>query len=226
LEGILIRKQLLNEFQKAKNKSCKKVWTALRIHKEKSIEIAMFKIQSRIGINDKEFDETELFLAPYYSAHVTTPSNKTVPVDLELGHPVYSTAKMPYNIINQDPETLSLIHAYAVDVISDKNFFFRVNMSDGSAWQFQTPNETSKDMWIKHINLNAARKSKQPIRGGFSNIDYGWADLDLTDNIVKTCDFKSKGFVYYGGDKTPKFMQWIPPATPTKLISTFDEVIC
>jgi hypothetical protein len=187
----------------------------------------MFKIQLRTGISDKEYDEKELFLAPYYSAHVTTPSNKTVPVNVELGHPVYSTDKMPYHIMNQDPETLSLIHAYAAEIISDNSFTFRVNFSDGSAWQFQTPNESSKDMWIKHINLSAARKSKQPIRGGFSNIDYGWSDLDpIIDNQEKLSDNKSKGFVFFGCDKTSKIMEWIPAATSTKLISTFDEVIC
>lgn len=252
IEGILIRKHYKDaDFEKSKTKSWRKFWCVIRVHRETSLELAMFKIAPKTS--EKEFDECEKFDGPYFSANVTTPSNKTAPVPKELDerlrHPILASVTMPYKLTNQDPEIISLIHSFAFRAEysnGKKRNVFILHLSDGSEWLFSAPNEAAANVWVNSVNYHAGRKSKQPMRGGMSSTNYGWSDLEdnnsppknqtiVQDTEIENAAMKSNitSVVLLSnlcntenkikGQKV-KLSPWNTPVIPTRLVSKADEV--
>jgi Pleckstrin homology domain len=241
MEGILIRKHHMeHEFTKAKSRSWKKMWCVLRIHAENSLELAMYRVTSKSG--DREFDGGELADQPYYSMNNSLPSNKTVQmldVTDKPRHPVFASDKFPYKLASTEPELISIIHSFAcfAQYGDKRSNVFLLHLSDGSAWLFQAPNEPGQEAWVNWINYYAGRKSKHPMRGGMSSNDYGWSNLKPTESppgshsrnaselssIHKSSSAADSPFVKQKKEKH-KLMLWTMPSTPTKLISSADQV--
>ncbi|KAG2232358.1 hypothetical protein INT48_007373, partial [Thamnidium elegans] len=62
---------------------------------------------------------------------------------------------------------------------------FTLRQSNGAVYVFQTETAKQVEEWVSTCNYWAARKSKEPLVGGISSMEYGWGNcLDSTSSIT------------------------------------------
>jgi hypothetical protein len=248
IEGILIRKHVTeSDGEKARSRKWVKYWCAVRLHKENNLELVMNKLSHASG----EYEEKELSSPKQFGDIKTYPTlflaenteltedGSPIHYHLSVGdrfnsfdannlkHPVLSPISHDYKIVNQDPEYLPLIHSYT-DVhyhSPQRPFCFSLCLSDSSLYFFQAPTEVSQRSWISTINYWAARKSREPMRGGMGNVDYGWSipliEIKNTTNTQPPSLGSSLDKNRMDKHRLPKY---VPVPLSTRLISTKDEV--
>lgn len=126
---------------------------------------------------------------------------------------------------------------------SSRPYCFNVNQSSGEVSTFAAGTEDLVAEWVATCNYWAARKSRQPLQGGVSNMEYGWNRVavdQLEDESDRMSVFSQKsngsrrggsygrGALGSGsGGSTGQFDKihindWKPPP-PTMIPSTLEE---
>ncbi|OWZ66978.1 hypothetical protein AYX15_01888 [Cryptococcus neoformans] len=144
--------------------------------------------------------------------------------------------------------TINLMHTTAAALpkqghSSSRPYCFNVNQSSGEVSTFAAGTEDLVAEWVATCNYWAARKSRQPLQGGVSNMEYGWNRVavdQLEDESDRMSVFsqKSNGSRRGGsygrralgsgsGGSTGQFDKihindWKPPP-PTMIPSTLEE---
>ncbi|EAL21419.1 hypothetical protein CNBD1140 [Cryptococcus deneoformans B-3501A] len=144
--------------------------------------------------------------------------------------------------------TINLMHTTAVALpkqghSSSKPYCFSVNQSSGEVCTFAAGTEDLVAEWVATCNYWAARKTRQPLQGGVSNMEYGWNRVavdQLEDESDRMSVFSQKsngsrmGGTYGrralgsgGGSSTGQFDKihindWKPPP-PAMIPSTMEE---
>lgn len=172
-------------------------------------------------------------------------------------HPVLSPRNTDYKLSsNNDVEVMSLIHAFASPHYYNgpgREHCFSIQFNNNHVYLFQCPSEVAQEAWIKTINYWAALKSKEPMRGGISNLDYGWSlskkssnpDLSSlaiispknrtesksdspTSSKLKKSDSSHSLNQNQPNSLSPswgkKIAKWTPEIVSTRLVSNKDEV--
>ena len=105
----------------------------------------------------------------------TSPSSSTTN---PTHHLVLASPTQEYKIsTTHDPESISLIHAFASVYHYDdlrRDHCFALHLANNHVYLFQAPCLASQQAWLTTINYWAAVKSREPMRGGVSNLDFGW----------------------------------------------------
>jgi hypothetical protein len=230
LEGILIRKHL-NESNgdKARHRKWIKLWCAIRLHRENGVELIMHKVSN----NSTEYTEGEAQGSEHYTeTHglPLNPPNRSFDevkkrVNLSIGdqfdqtdsspikHPVLCSPSHDYKQSKEDHELFSLIHSFAIvyHYGNDRTFCFSLILADNSVYIFEAPNFNSQIAWMDTINYWAARKSREPMRGGVGNVDFGWNCLEQ--------QFKA-GNSTLELSRPKKLSKWTETSISTRLVST------
>ncbi|KAI8898071.1 hypothetical protein BC833DRAFT_591154 [Globomyces pollinis-pini] len=201
LEGVLIRKHLTeSNGDKARNRRWSKLWCAIRISKGGGPELALEKLSFSHTI-DREYVDKELDTPISYSessAYPTVTHKNTIKLEpnrLNVGekfncvdnglsippHPVFSSSHEYKISSSSDYEPLPLVHSFTTIFHhgSGRNHCFSLHLADNRIFVFHCPNEDSLNAWTTTINYWAARKSREPMRGGIGNVDYGWNNVNL-----------------------------------------------
>lgn len=103
-------------------------------------------------------------------------------------HPLLASPTQDYKLNpNHDPEIFSLIHAFSTPYHYDGTAHPRphtisIMMANCHVYLFQTPSAVSAEAWIRTINYWAGLRSREPMRGGISNLEYGWSLLKSPDS--------------------------------------------
>ena len=106
-----------------------------------------------------------------------TPSTASTP------HPLLASPTQDYKLNpNHDPEIFSLIHAFATPYHYDGTAHPRphtisIMMANCHVYLMQTPSAVAAEAWIRTVNYWAGLRSREPMRGGISNLEYGWSLL-------------------------------------------------
>ena len=215
LQGILIRKHIQEGEEKAKNRRWVKYWTKILASEERGLELVMIKVSNA----STEYSPTELKDIPENVDSIpTTPDSP--PLLSPQQSPTHNIHNHNYKLSSSEPEIISLIHSYTLKdhKVPTRPHVFKLFTADNHIYLFEAPSNTLLSHWIKTINYNAALKTKEPIRGSFGNIEYGWSDL----NVVNLADGKEKvkPEQKFGQQKPRKITKW--PLTPisTRSIST------
>lgn len=135
--------------------------------------------------------------------------------------------------------TINLMHVLASAVlrngISDKPHCFAVTAATGQVTLFQAGTEDLVAEWVSACNYWSARRSRQPLAGGVSNMEYGWQRVSDPGHD----DHEDKGSIRsarsnlskFGGTYGRKSLQpldrvyindWKPPQ-PAAIPSPLDE---
>lgn len=229
LEGVLIRKHLTeSNGDKAKHRKWLKLWCAVRLHKENGAELVMRKVSN----NSTEYTEIEAQGSEYYTDTHGMPlssPNRSFDeikkrVNISIGekfdhidyspikHPVLCSPSHDYKPSKEEPELFSLIHSFTTVYYygNERNFCFSLILADNSVYLFEAPNLNSQIAWMDTINYWAARKSREPMRGGVGNVDFGWNSLERK---------------YKSGDssleitRSKKLSKWTEATISTRLVS-------
>ena len=202
-QGVLIRKHVKEGEEKAKNRRWQKYWTKL-VMDDNTLDLVLVKVSNA----STDFSPTELKDIPEQeTSSALTPESPS------------THSPTNYKLSSSEPEQISLIHSYTLKdhKVPSRPHVFKLFTASNDVYLFETPSNYFLAQWIKHINLQAALKTKEPIRGSFGNIEYGWSDL----NIVSPSDGKMalKPEDKFAPLKHRKISKWPLPPISTRLIS-------
>lgn len=101
---------------------------------------------------------------------------------------------------------------------------FAIQQSDGGVYLFQTASADQLREWVSTCNYWAGRKSKEPLPGGVSNMEYGWGDClaDVVMNLDAHYSGKYSGSSFTKDPDSVFINNWIPPSA-TMVSSTMNE---
>nr|KAJ3421425.1 hypothetical protein HK105_003571 [Polyrhizophydium stewartii] len=92
--------------------------------------------------------------------------------------PHASAAERTIKLSAQEPEVASLLHAYCsalqIAYSVTRPHVLSLKLANGNEYLLQAPTASLLAEWVRGINYWAARKSKEPIRGSVSSMEYGW----------------------------------------------------
>ncbi|KAI7863476.1 hypothetical protein BDF14DRAFT_1843492 [Spinellus fusiger] len=174
-EGIVIRKHLLeNAQQRAKHRDWKECFLVVE-----QGEIKMY------GLNGTgEGDRRSMFRPS--STHFGSESNTS---QMSLTSTNTSTYGQRWTTHTQLLGTLTLNHTLS-NILPPPGYnrlrphVFALQQPEGGVYLFQANSASQTMEWIATSNYWAARKSKEPLPGGVSNMEYGWGaclnDADVT----------------------------------------------
>jgi hypothetical protein len=214
MESVLLKKG--PDIVKVKSKSWKKVWCKLRISKDMSVQLVIYKLSSKT--NEKVYDESEKLCVPNKSANHVLLVDKTNEDLFSLASgPNVSGNKNNYKISQHEAEIIPVIHAFAklVQEADNGDHVFSLHLSDGTTWLFNASNAPARNLWMSEINCNAGKKSKPAMRGGLSSNNYGWSLSRNTADVSNSTPISSG---------ISKVVAWSIPPTPIRLISSLAEV--
>jgi hypothetical protein len=251
LEGVLIRKHMLeSDGEKARNRRWVKFWCAVRLHKDNGVELVMNKLSHATAEYQEQETSTPLQFGDLKSYPTLSMTEKLNSLDLspvqhlsvgdrfnsldvhDLKHPVLSSPSHDYKIVGNEPDTFSLIHSYAdVHYHSPvRPFCFALRLADHGLYLYEAPSDSAQRSWISTINYWAGRKSREPMRGGMGNVEYGW-NIILAEqkvpkpaNSIPSSERKSDDRLGSMDKKKLKIAKWIEVPLSTRLISNKEEV--
>ncbi|KAI9322735.1 hypothetical protein BX666DRAFT_1897992 [Dichotomocladium elegans] len=97
---------------------------------------------------------------------------------------------------------------------------FAIQQPNGGVYLFQTTSAEHLNDWVCTCNYWAARRSKDPLSGGVSNMEYGWGAC--LDDVILDLDGGDGCGNYLDDPDTVCIYDWQPPAPPT-VSSTLTE---
>lgn len=103
-------------------------------------------------------------------------------------------------------------------------YVFAIQEPNGGVYLFQAASQEQIQEWTNCCNYGAAIKSKTPLQGGVSNIEYGWGSC-LDDVILDLDAVESNKKItgkYFNDPDAVHVSTWVPPA-PTMVSSVLDE---
>jgi hypothetical protein len=150
LQGLCIRKHLLENGQKARSRRWTKFWCLL--------------IESQ--------DTVELVMHPYLSATKATDFDQSTPGDLDEHRKI--SAHSESFIVLHSVSTALRPMSYSVK----RAYVFSLSLAHNSTFLFQVNNHQILDEWVRCLNFCAARRSKDPLRDVLSSADYGWNQME------------------------------------------------
>jgi PH/SEC7 domain-containing protein len=74
---------------------------------------------------------------------------------------------------------------------TQRPYCFSLTLHNGEMSFFQAGTEELVQEWVSTCNYWAARRSRPPLPGGVSNLDYGWKTLESTDQPEDHTDSQS-----------------------------------
>ena len=160
-QGAAIRKHLLEKGdQKARNRRWVKYWVSLKCSPE-SVELVMTQFEHRGSVS---FDQT------------TIPTSYSKP-------PTGSLSPAALKFSRSEPDTFNLLHSISqalrpMAYSSKRPHVFSILLANGSTFLFHVPSHQIKEEWVRHLNYQVAKKSKEPLRDVLSSADYGWNQLE------------------------------------------------
>jgi hypothetical protein len=252
IEGVLIRKHMLeSDGEKARNRRWVKYWCAVRLHKDNGVELVMNKLSHATAEYVEQETCTPLQFGDLKSYPTLSMTEKLNSLELspvqhlsvgdrfnsldvhDLKHPVLSSPSHDYKIVGNEPDVFSLIHSYAeVHYHSSvRSFCFALRLADHGLYLYEAPSESAQRSWVSTINYWAARKSREPMRGGMGNVEYGWngvlAELKASKSSTSINPNERRSEERTGSiDKRKvKIARWMEVPLSTRLISSKEEVL-
>lgn len=251
IEGVLIRKHLFEgDGERAKNRKWMKMWCALRLSKENGMEFHQQKLShttteftNNESTTPVQFGDTKTFptLVRQETSDMATDSfhnnhlsigDQFNSLDVQTKHLVLSSPTHDYKLSShQEPDVFSLIHSFANVYLygpARPNCFAHY-LPDNSTYLYQAPTSSATTAWIQTINYWAARKSREPMRGGLSNnTEYGW---NILAEIIPKNEQSERDSLSSNSNSIHKLsrlklkvQKWTEPTTSDRLISTRSEV--
>ncbi|KAJ1566574.1 hypothetical protein HK405_009271, partial [Cladochytrium tenue] len=230
MEGLLIRKQLLDrDGTRAKNRRWMKAWCVLAVDSARGVELTVYKVDGAARPDGEvNFDDAETAVSASRD----------------------DDRQMVVKISNQTPQTHDLLHSFSRALkppghSPDRPFVFRVVLSTRAEFLFQTPTSEFLLEWTKTLNYWAARRSREPLVGSLSNVEYGWADAawlrrdrelaeragtsrrDSSLSSARSASATTPATAASPGSmwrrRAPRIEEWVPPALPSKVVSGLSE---
>ena len=212
IQGVVIRKHVSEGEEKARNRRWAKYWASVTMD-EKGLDLVLKKVSGA----STEFTPAELDqlneIPEEQLMYATTPDS--IPSSPTPPQSNNSSPTNNYKLSSSEPEVLSLIHAYTLKdhKVPSRPHVFRIFTANNNLYLFETVSAQMLNNWIYVINYYSALKSKEPMRGSFGNIEYGWADLNLDEAATSP---KSPKFDKV---KQRKIAKWPLPPISTKIVS-------
>ncbi|KAI9020850.1 hypothetical protein CLU79DRAFT_754052 [Phycomyces nitens] len=213
-EGVVIRKHLLeNAQQRAKHREWKECFLVVG-----QGELKMYALQgtgepdrksmfrpSSIHFGMSEANSSQLSLSSMSQNSQRWVSNTQLVGTIQLNHTLSNVLPPPgYN--RQRPHV------------------FAIQKPDGGVFLYQASSAEQANEWVATCNYWAARKSKEPLAGGVSNMEYGWGDC--LDSVLLDLDTECGMVISPTQPITNEddlvLYDWHPPVPPS-VSSTLSE---
>ncbi|KAJ3123718.1 hypothetical protein HK098_001696 [Nowakowskiella sp. JEL0407] len=174
LEGLLIRKHLTEKDEsKPKHRKWSKMWCSLALLADGGVELHQFKLEGshEIGIS--------------VSAKVALSRNPDIgdvfdrkEIEEYSAASISMESKSQLKLSTQQPQIHNVLHSTAALLPnghgSTRPYVFSFTTNTGSKYLYQAPSLELASSWVETMNIWAARRSKEPLKGGVSSFDYGW----------------------------------------------------
>eukprot|EP00842_Homolaphlyctis_polyrhiza_P001476 jgi/Hompol1/2329/HPOL_002964-RA len=109
---------------------------------------------------------------------VSSNSDRRLSVDTAQNPTTASCEPRQIKLSRQDPEVFSLLHAYCsalqIAYAQSRPHVLTLKLANANEFLFQAPSAAILMEWVRCINYWAGRKSKEPMRGAISSMEYGW----------------------------------------------------
>ncbi|KAJ3026850.1 hypothetical protein HK097_006288, partial [Rhizophlyctis rosea] len=227
VEGLLIRKHVKEGEEKARNRRWHKIWCLLTSDEEKGVEMVCWKVESLESVPAPSTEPTQKGIED----GVLGLEKSTLSTGLSRGS---EESKRGVRFAATPPEMFNLLHSHAAVLpppgYSDQRpHVFSLRLSNNHTYYFHTPSGETAQAWVRCITYWAARRSKEPLKGGVGSMEYGWGvvlrDLKdreessepstpLTDNQKKERDREAKKI---------KVVEWTPPGGLGMVVSNLSE---
>ncbi|KAL0083749.1 hypothetical protein J3Q64DRAFT_1641744, partial [Phycomyces blakesleeanus] len=213
-EGVVIRKHLLeNAQQRARHREWKECFLVVG-----QGELKMYALQgtgepdrksmfrpSSIHFGVTEGNSSQLSLSSMSQHSQRWVSNTQLVGSIQLNHTLSNVLPPPgYN--RQRPHV------------------FAIQKPDGGVFLYQASSAEQANEWVATCNYWAARRSKEPLAGGVSNMEYGWGDC--LDSVLLDLDTECGMVISPTQPITNEddlvLYDWHPPAPPS-VSSTLSE---
>ncbi|TPX44646.1 hypothetical protein SeMB42_g04259 [Synchytrium endobioticum] len=195
-QGLIIRKKLLDsDGNKARNRRWVKAWATLRVDNIMGVELTLQKVES----DSDKFSPTEIgggTAGDSAAPQATIFAGTSTVVDPNVGRrsmaarearsrPAMESSR-PTRVLRiaANIETIPLLHSIAIPhpdpgYSASRPFVLSLHLNDGSTSLIQVPTASILNMWARAINYWAARRSREPLRGGIGNAQFGWNGILL-----------------------------------------------
>ncbi|TPX36173.1 hypothetical protein SmJEL517_g01436 [Synchytrium microbalum] len=214
MQGLIIRKRLRDpEGGRARMRRWVKAWGVLRMDMDGPLGVAL--TLQRVENDSDKFSPTEIggnlvdpSALPTTMFAGTGGNGSTSPFE-SIGRrslasrearsrPAMETSRPPrlLRVAPNSLETIPLLHALSIShpepgYSSSRPHVFSLHLNDGSTMLFQVPSLQSLNMWVRAINYWAARRSREPLRGGIGNMEYGWGKI-LSDRKARLAEERER----------------------------------
>ncbi|KAJ1550415.1 hypothetical protein HK096_007070 [Nowakowskiella sp. JEL0078] len=172
LEGLLIRQHRSEKDEtKSKNRRWIKMWTALTINSDGTVELHQFKSETpaeTLGSSaraalSKSSDAGDFFDHQEISDYSSTTVSNEQKSNLKLS--------------TQNPEVFNVLHSVSTLLPNghgSRSNVLSLTINTGDTYLYQASTSELIIIWRDTLNYWAARRSKEPLRSGVSSFDYGW----------------------------------------------------
>ncbi|KAJ3277325.1 hypothetical protein HK104_003400, partial [Borealophlyctis nickersoniae] len=240
VEGLLIRKHLRADSDtKARNRRWVKVWCGL-IAGEKGVELLCRKVEGLEG---------DFHTVVGGGVH-ESPAGEGMSAGV-VGISGRRSTEGLRKLIKVSPhaaDTLNLLHSHT-HIIPPPGYshqrphVLRVRLSNNNTYLFHAPTAEACTAWARSITYWAARRSKEPLRGGVGSLEYGWGvvkslpakeheregrdavelDAGSMKSATEGSEMGDDGMLDAAAMKKMKIVEWTPPGGLGMVVSGLSE---